>query len=162
LGFMNSANAGYIGWNFSWTGDNTYGVTGFFATQDTVDTIVRENELISFFAEISDNSGVLETLGKNDLSNFNFNSSTGQFRVGGRSNSNDGQRWNALSGSAGYGLQSGRRNTFIKLNGGNSLRSASRTDPEAGNFAVTNVPAPAPLALLGLGLAAMAWRRRAS
>ena len=71
------------------------------------------------------------------------------------------QRWNAtLTNTVGIGFQSGGTSQFLRLNGGQIANSLINVNSSTLVATPKSVPAPATLALFGLGLAGLGWSRR--
>ena len=90
-----------ISFNISWTGANGYKLTGMFGYNDSLIGTgpITGGQLDFFMMEVFQNTTSLGTWQPSQGGdfNFNFNTTTGQFLVGGSSDSTTGQVW-GLSG----------------------------------------------------------------
>lgn len=90
-----------ISFNISWTGANGYNLTGMFGYNDSLIGTgpITGGQLDFFMMEVFQNTTSLGTWqpSQGGTFNFNFNTTTGQFLVGGLIGSTTGQVW-GLSG----------------------------------------------------------------
>ncbi|GJL66839.1 MAG: hypothetical protein NPIRA05_18100 [Nitrospirales bacterium] len=109
-------------YTISWTGGNSYAMTGTFEHADTLTGVINGTYLDSFSIEGFQNNA---SLGRWDLAsnersssfNFNFDTSTRTFLTGGRSDTSSGQLWNVPS-NGGFGFFSGNSSQGVYVNGG--------------------------------------------
>ncbi|MDO8862382.1 PEP-CTERM sorting domain-containing protein [Haliea sp. E1-2-M8] len=156
-----AAQAGLINYNFNWTGNGGYTMLGSFTfdSADAADGAIRDGEVASLFFEgfLSDVSiGSNATAPSLPGFNFNFDTVAEQFFSGGNAFGDLGQRWNA--GGAGLGFISGigSRLTIDSANAGGTLNASALVATRA----TANVPVPATMSLLALGLVALGYSRR--
>jgi hypothetical protein len=96
-----------ISFNISWTGANGYNLTGMFGYNDSLIGTgpITGGQLDFFMMEVFQNTTSLGTWqpSQGGTFNFNFNTTTGQFLVGGLSDSTTGQEWGLSGPSVGFG-----------------------------------------------------------
>jgi hypothetical protein len=163
-------NAALFG--IDWVGNNDWTMTGQFSFADSLlgTGAIDGTQIDSLFIEVFQGGvsqgswdmlvdGIFETL------NFNFDTTTEMFLVGGLSSGPEGQRWNVDAFTCpdpGVGFGSGNNGQVVCVDGStfgfipiaNSTLTATRLD------GVAEVPAPGTLLLLGAGLAGLILMRR--
>jgi len=157
----------------SWVGGNGYSLTGLFSYDDSlVNTgIIDETSIDTFMIQGFDGSTSLGTWNLADGSdsiydfNFNFDTTSLAFVVGGISQSTSGQSWNRRA--TGVGFESGDNHQVLTLNGvaldqnwNPTVNSQILTSDST--LVATVVPVPGAIYLLGSGLIALvgAGKRR--
>ena len=109
-------------YNIEWTGANGYTMTGIFEYSDALTGIINETQInllsITGFKNGAKIGGwkYYEGQMSSTLSNFNFDTSTGTFLTGGRSDSTTGQSWN-VPNFGGLGFFSGNSSQGLYVNG---------------------------------------------
>jgi hypothetical protein len=154
----------------NWTGANGYALGGVFSFSDALlGTVITEADLdrLTFDVTLNGTSlGTADLIGPGAVVNFNFDSASGLFLVGGPQNDgSDGQSWNRslapvgfLSGVAAQGVTVGTSAISASLIGiSSSTLVATRIDVPVG---VVPLPAGALLLISGLGGAGLILRRR--
>jgi hypothetical protein len=95
-----------ISFNISWTGANGYNLTGMFGYNDSLIGTgpIAGGQLDFFMMEVFQNTTSLGTWqpSQGGPFNFNFNTTTGQFLVGGLSSSTTGQLWGTSGPSVSF------------------------------------------------------------
>jgi hypothetical protein len=95
-----------ISFNISWTGANGYNLTGMFGYNDSLIGTgpITGGQLDFFMMEVFQNTTSLGTWqpSQGGTFNFNFNTTTGQFLVGGLSSSTTGQLWGTSGPSVSF------------------------------------------------------------
>lgn len=166
LSMLPAAQAAVVAYNFAWTGNGGYTMTGnlSFDSAAAADGAIRDGEVSSLFFE-----GFLNgvTMGSNSTAqsgagfNFNFDPVAGQFFLGGDSGGDSGQIWNFQGTGLGFAAGS----FASALSSGTSNILGFITNP-AQLFATRagTVSEPGSLALVALSIAALGsmTRRRAS
>jgi hypothetical protein len=160
--------------DFSWTGAGGYTMTGSFSFADSLlntgaitGASLTSFTMTVFLSGVSQGSwSSTDPLGTNALFNFNFNTTTLAFVLGGASNSPSGQLWNAVPSSIDncttVGFGTGFSGQIVCVGGSRVLDSlVNASNPITVTRADTPVPAPAALGLFGLGVAALGLLRRA-
>lgn len=155
-----AANADIVTYDFAWTGNGGYTMTGFFSfdSANAADGAIRDSEVSSLFFE-----GFVagSSIGSNAIApsqtgfNFNFNTVAGQFYLGGIVDDDFGQRWG--SSNSGLGFLAGSSNSSVTLNG-IGLGSAVNPVPLVATLRTADVPEPATLALVTVSLAALCFQ----
>jgi len=150
----------------SWVGGNGYSLTGAFSYSDSlINTgIIDETSIDTFMIEGFDGSTSLGTWNLADGSdstydfNFNFDTTSLTFVVGGISQSIKGQSWNRRA--TGIGFESGDNHQALTLNGvaldqnwNPTVNSQILTSDST--LVATVVPVPGAIYLMGSGLIAL-------
>ena len=95
-----------ISFNISWTGANGYNLTGMFGYNDSLIGTgpIAGGQLDFFMMEVFQNTTSLGTWqpSQGGTFNFNFNTTTGQFLVGGLAGSTTGQLWGTSGPSVSF------------------------------------------------------------
>jgi hypothetical protein len=148
-----------ISFNISWTGANGYNLTGMFGYNDSLIGTgpITGSQLDFFMMEVFQNTTSLGTWqpSQGGSFNFNFNTTTAQFLVGGNSATSTGQEW-GFSGSPSVIFGSG---DLLQGVGNPGLINASFIPVSQSTLTATvkqpiSVPEPSsPLAILGAGTA---------
>ncbi|MGB0911872.1 MAG: PEP-CTERM sorting domain-containing protein, partial [Nitrospirales bacterium] len=119
--FATQSNA--TSYDIEWAGANGYSMTGMFNYSNTLTGIINGTQIDSLSIEgFKDGASVgtwdTSSVGTSSstLSNFNFDTSTGTFLTGGRSDSNSGQGWN-VPNFGGFGFFSGNSSQGLYVNG---------------------------------------------
>ena len=113
-----SAHSYATSYDIAWTGANGYTMTGIFHYADNLTGTINGTQIDSLAIEgFQDDASV----GSWDLTagqpfNFNFDTSSGTFLTGGRSDSTTGQAWN-VPNSGGFGFFSGNSSQGLYING---------------------------------------------
>ncbi|MEM9217716.1 MAG: PEP-CTERM sorting domain-containing protein [Cyanobacteria bacterium P01_F01_bin.150] len=166
-GVAGTAQAAIVGYDISWTGSNGYTLEGMFGFDDSLlgTGAIDETSLSSFTIEGFQNGS---SIGSFDLSdglassspfNFNFDTISETFIIGGDSDSITGQSWNFFGNPFGFGSGSAGQairlnNSFVSFVGANdSTLIATRKDSDFSD--VSAVPEPltviGTLAAIGIG-----------
>lgn len=157
-----TVSAGVIGYDFTWAGSENYTMEGMFTFDeaDAADGVIRDGEVASLMFQVFENGVSVGTnTDAKDQAGFDFNFDTVAEVFLCCDGDGFQQVWNYASGS-GVGFAGG---TFMGITGGFVSVDAVATvsggvpQPVATRKAV---PAPATLALLGLGLAGLGFTRR--
>ena len=152
-----------VSFNFDWTGDGGYSMTGMFTGEDlNADEVIRDTEVTSLMfegflnaASIGSTSGAQAlTGGVGGAFNFNFDLATQTFLDGGVING-DGQNWN--SGGPGLGFADGSGVAVLVQNMSPVVGSITH-DPQAYSASPKAVPEPATILLVSAGLLGL-WGR---
>jgi len=162
--------ASAISFDISWTGANGYSMTGMFSYDDSLigtgaidETDIDSLMIEGFLSGSSIGSWSLPAVTPTGF-NFNFDTNTQTFIIGGTSTGTSGQRWNVETGASGLGFNSGNPNQALALDGVYFTDSIIKTAVSTLTATPSAVPVPAALYLFGsglIGLAAVA-RRKAS
>jgi len=163
MGVIAPKTASAVTYNISWFGSNGYALFGQFSYDDSIigTGIVNESVIETFAIEGFHNGVSLGSWNLADgsdsayLFNFNFNSTTEQFIVGGISSSATGQAWNRRA--TGIGFESGDNHQVLTLNGialdQHWMPINSQIDTALSTLtAAAVVPVPAALYLFASGL----------
>ncbi len=142
--------------SLSWVGSNGYSMTGSFSYADSLigTGVIDEASIDTFMIEGFDNGSSLGTWSLADGSdsadpfNFNFDTTSLTFIVGGVSDSPSGQAWNRRA--TGIGFESGDKNQILTLDG--AIIADSALSISASTLTITAVPIPAALYLFVSGL----------
>lgn len=155
-----AAKAEIVTYDFAWTGNGGYAMTGFFNfdSADAADGAIRDGEVLGLFFEgIAGGTpfGSTTTAPSQPSFNFNFDTASGQFFLGGARDSDTGQDWNGFG--SGYGFNAGRVFSAFNISG-ISVGSVLNPVPLVAVLRLNNVPEPATLALVTLSLGAFCIR----
>lgn len=150
-------NALAITYDISWVGSNGYEMTGLFSYSDAfIDSgLINEGQIDEFRIEGFHND---TSIGSWDLDagsasiypfNFNFDTTTESFLVGGVHSGPMGQSWNYVAGT--FGFASGLASQVVSLD--SSINESLVEIPSSAlNATVRTVPFPAAVWLFGSGL----------
>ena len=148
------ANA--ISFDISWAGANGYTMSGTFSYADSLIStgVIDENAIATLMIEGFQNGSSIGTWNLTDSSstvfNFNFDTDSQSFIVGGKNATTTGQAWN-YQGASGLGFASGDINQLFSLNG--DLVNDSIIPTGTALIATPSiVPVPAAMWLFGTGL----------
>lgn len=113
-----SAHSYATSYDIAWTGANGYTMTGMFQYADNLTGTINETQIDSLSIEGFQDSASVGSWDLTDggLFNFNFDTSSGTFLTGGRSDSTTGQAWN-VPNSGGFGFFSGNSLQGLYING---------------------------------------------
>lgn len=160
--------AGAIAFNISWTGADGYTMTGMFSYDDSLINTgpIDETSVDTLMIEGFLNGGSIGTwdLVADGLSaaanfNFNFDTTTEMFLVGGLAASSSGQQWNVINCAShtDMGFFSGSATQGVCHSG---VASGEIPVGQSTLTAIRKVPEPATMAILSLGLAGLGFVRR--
>lgn len=151
-------NAAVIDYSLIWSGSNDYSLAGSFSYDDidAVDGAIRDTEVISltlegFLSGVSQGVTAVNTARPNF--NFNFDTSSGQFFLGGLGSGPFGQNWNYRGNGIGFSAGGGASTMSI----GSQFVGFT---PNPSNLTATRVTVPVPTSLSLLLLAGLAAVRR--
>ena len=155
-----SSSSWAITYELSWIGSNSYAMSGEFSFSDTLVStrFIDETEIDSLNIEVFQGAASLGTwdmmideLTGGAALNFNFDALTETFVVGGNSQFEAGQQWNAGNLGTGVGFISGSGEQSVYLNGIRfGIIDVSQSTLTATHL--TAVPIPATAWLFGSGL----------
>lgn len=151
-----AAHAHPVTYDFAWTGNGGYAMAGYFSfdSADAADGAVRDGEVANLFFEgfVTGTSFESNATAPSEAAfNFNFDAATGQFFLGGRNDSDNGQDWSGNGGGLGFGT--GLAGSYVSL-GGIALGSVLNPVPLVATLRTPtmDVPEPATLAMVTLSL----------
>jgi hypothetical protein len=167
-GMAVAAPASAATYNFSWTGDLGYAMTGQFSFPDALlgTGPIDETDITAFRMTVLLNNvaqaswSLADGVNAGAIFNFNFDTTTGKFLVGGRNFTTTGQGWNVAEGfvvgcsSAGFASGLGRQGICVSGAELDSIPTSNST------LTATAVPEPAALGLFGAALAGLGLLRR--
>lgn len=154
-------------YEISWTGAKGYRMEGLFRFPDSLMNTgpINASALTFFTIHGFHHEAPLGSFRLGDTPiNFNFDTTTGRFPTGGRSESPTGQRWNAPSTNGGFGFFSGNSTQGLYVNGqlipeseifiGSTVSFSGIVSStlEATPVPVSQVPEPNTLVLAGSGI----------
>ena len=169
LSIAGSANCATVGYNLSWTGSDNYTMTGMFSFDSSLLNTgpIDETDIDSLMIEVFQSAvsqGTWDLAGGTPAEfNFNFDTTTGLFLVGGTSFSSTGQNWNFEVGGCNVGFASGSVNQGVCAAGVAGILGAidiAQSTLVATAKPVGAVPLPAALPLFAGGLGLMGWLAR--
>lgn len=149
-----------VSFDISWIGANGYTMSGSFSYDDGMHSgIINGTQIDTLMIEGFHNSTSISSWNLADGStttfNFNFDTDSETFLIGGSSLSPTGQAWN-WKGATGLGFVSGSPNELFSLDWSSSddeiLDSLILTDYSTLTATRTVVPVPAAAYLFGAGL----------
>ena len=157
LGFTIPAQA--ITQNLAWVGSNGHTMEGTFSydAASAGDGLIEEGELTSLLIEGSQYGASIGTwdIASGGGVNFNFDTTTNTFLVGGTNLSGTGQSWNFF-GNPGLGFGSGNTFQSLTLDGSNVVGSplfvAESTLTASAKNGTAPIPEPSTMLLFGTGL----------
>lgn len=160
-----------ISFDTSWTGSNDWSLSGMFSYDDSLINTgaITGNELDSLMFEVfnGNTSQGVWNLGDPQFSlNFNFDTTTETFVVGGNSNFSTGQRWGAAGGgfpASAVGFESGGagQGVWVGSNFRGFLTPITNSTLTATRKQTQPIPTPALLpGLIGMGFSAIRKRRQ--
>lgn len=156
-----STSAKTATFDISWIGGGAYTMSGMFSYDDSLINTgaINESQIDTLTIEAFQNSVSIGTWDMADGStatspfNFNFDTTTLVFLVGGGSTSDLGQQWNDGSGATGVGFASGNAAQLLYLDG--TSISDSHIFVASSSLSIkplSSIPVPAAFWLFGSGL----------
>lgn len=164
-----STPASAITYSIGWTGTGGYTLSGEFSFDDSLvgtgyidETHLNALSFSVFLNGVSQGSASLGTFDGTNPLNFNFDTTTETFLVGGHTSSQFGQAWNFIGSTVGFA--SGTNAQLVSVNN-HALGPESQVLLPNSTLVAAQVPLPASFALLlgslfGFGLLATTRRRK--
>lgn len=156
-------------YDIAWTGANGYTMTGMFQYADNLTGTIDGTQIDTLsIAGFKDGASVGSwDLTSGQLFNFNFDTSSGTFLTGGRSDSTSGQAWN-VPNSGEFGFFSGNSSQGLLINGAFEAASSIIIGSTVNTTALVPStlraivnPEPSTILLFGTGLVGLlAYRLR--